>query len=41
MRANHPELLEQIRTTKALPEESEMDGAMRSFLEGFDTGKVD
>ncbi len=41
MRANHPELLEKIRTTGQLPEESELDAAMRAFLEGFDTGKVD
>ena len=41
MRANHPELLEKIRATGQLPEESELDAAMRAFLEGFDTGKVD
>jgi F-type H+-transporting ATPase subunit alpha len=41
MRANHPELLETIRATGQLPEESELDAAMRAFLEGFDTGKVD
>ena len=41
LRANHPELLEQIRTTGKLPEEGEMDAAMREFVEGFDTGKVD
>jgi F-type H+-transporting ATPase subunit alpha len=41
MRANHPELLEKIRSTGQLPEEAELDAAMRAFLEGFDTGKVD
>jgi len=41
VRANHPELLEKIRTTGQLPEEAELDGAMRAFLEGFDTGKAD
>jgi F-type H+-transporting ATPase subunit alpha len=41
MRANHAELLSELRSTGKLPEESELDAAMRSFLEGFDTGKVD
>ncbi|MDA8313150.1 MAG: F0F1 ATP synthase subunit alpha [Actinomycetota bacterium] len=41
MRANHPELLEEIRSTGKLPEEAQLDLAMRTFLEGFDTGKVD
>ena len=41
LRANHPELLEKIRTTGQLPDEQELDAAMRAFLEGFDTGKVD
>ncbi|MDA8074161.1 MAG: F0F1 ATP synthase subunit alpha [Actinomycetota bacterium] len=41
VRANHPELLEKIRTTGQLPEEAELDGAMRAFVEGFDTGKAD
>jgi F-type H+/Na+-transporting ATPase subunit alpha len=41
LRANHPELLEAVRATGKLPEESEVDAAMRTFLEGFDTGKVD
>ncbi len=41
LRGNHAELLETIRSTGKLPEESEMDAAMRAFLEGFDTGKVD
>ncbi|MGH8980550.1 MAG: F0F1 ATP synthase subunit alpha, partial [Acidimicrobiales bacterium] len=38
MRANHAELLDQIRTTGKLPEESDLDAAMRTFLEGFDMG---
>ena len=41
VRANHPELLEKIRTSGQLPEEAELDGAMRAFVEGFDTGKAD
>ena len=41
LRANHPELLEKIRTTGQLPDEQELDAAMQGFLEGFDTGKVD
>ncbi|MDA8317189.1 MAG: F0F1 ATP synthase subunit alpha [Acidimicrobiales bacterium] len=41
VRANHPELLEKIRTTGQLPDEPELDGALRAFLEGFDTGKAD
>ncbi len=41
MRANHADLLETIRTTGKLPEESDLDAAIRTFLEGFDTGKVD
>ncbi len=41
MRANHAELLAGIRSSGKLPEESDLEGAMRSFLEGFDTGKSD
>ena len=41
VRANHPGLLETIRTTGKLPEEPELDAAIRAFLEGFDTGKAD
>jgi F-type H+-transporting ATPase subunit alpha len=41
LRGNHPELLETIRSTGKLPEESELDAAIRNFLEAFDTGKVD
>ena len=40
-RGNHPELLEQIRSTGKLPDEAEIDKALQSFLDGFDTGKVD
>jgi F-type H+-transporting ATPase subunit alpha len=41
MRANHAELLSNIRTTGKLPEESELEEAFRTFLEGFDTGAAD
>ena len=41
LRANYPQLLEHIRATGSLPEESEMDAALRAFLDLFDTGKVD
>jgi F-type H+/Na+-transporting ATPase subunit alpha len=41
LRANHPELLEQIRTTGKLPEEADVDAAIGEFVEGFDTGTVD
>jgi F-type H+/Na+-transporting ATPase subunit alpha len=41
VRANHADLLERIRTTGKLPEDSDLDAAMRAFLEGFDSGKVD
>jgi F-type H+-transporting ATPase subunit alpha len=40
-RGNHPEILEAIRTTGKLPDEAELDKALQSFLDGFDTGKVD
>jgi F-type H+-transporting ATPase subunit alpha len=40
-RANHPDLLETIRTTGALPDASALDGALTTFLEGFDTGSVE
>ena len=40
-RANHPAVLEAIRTTGAMPEGDELDKGMTTFLEGFDTGKVD
>ena len=40
-RANHPAVLEAIRTTGALPDGDELEKGMATFLEGFDTGKVD
>ncbi len=40
-RANHPAVLEAVRTTKNLPEGDELDKGLTTFLEGFDTGKVD
>jgi len=40
-RANHPTVLETIRTTGALPGGDELDKGLTTFLEGFDTGKVD
>jgi len=40
-RGNHPELLTQIRDTGKLPDEAHLDKALQSFLDGFDTGKVD
>ena len=40
-RANHADLLETIRTTGALPDTSALDAALRTFLEGFDTGSVE
>src|SRR5271157_3535316 len=40
-KGNHAGVLETIRTTGALPEGDEIDKGLTSFLEGFDTGKVD
>jgi F-type H+-transporting ATPase subunit alpha len=40
-KGNHPEVLETIRTTGALPDGDALDKGLTSFLEGFDTGKVD
>src|SRR5271167_1275024 len=40
-RANHPAVLEAIRTTGALPGGDELDQGLTTFLGGFDTGKVD
>jgi F-type H+-transporting ATPase subunit alpha len=40
-RAHHADLLGQIRTTGALADTDAMDAALKVFLEGFDTGKVD
>jgi F-type H+-transporting ATPase subunit alpha len=39
-RANHAPILEHIRTTGTMPEAGELDGALQSFLDGFDTGEV-
>jgi F-type H+-transporting ATPase subunit alpha len=41
IKANRPEVLETIRSTKALPDESDIDSALKAFGESFDTGKVD
>ena len=40
-RANHPAVLETIRSTGAMPEGDEIDTGMTTFLQGFDMGKVD
>ncbi len=40
-RANHPAVLEAVRTTGNLPSGDEIDKGLTTFLEGFDTGKVD
>src|SRR6201996_8015302 len=40
-KANHPAVLETIRTTGALPSGDELDQGLTTFLAGFDTGKVD
>jgi F-type H+-transporting ATPase subunit alpha len=40
-RAHHAGLLEQIRTSGALPSEDDLKAGLQSFLDGFDTGKVD
>jgi F-type H+-transporting ATPase subunit alpha len=40
-KGNHAAVLETIRTTGALPDGDELDKGLQSFLEGFDTGKVD
>jgi F-type H+-transporting ATPase subunit alpha len=40
-RANHAELLDEIRTTGNLPAAADLDKALQSFLDGFDTGTVD
>jgi F-type H+-transporting ATPase subunit alpha len=40
-RANHPAVLEAVRTTGNLPSGDELDKGLTTFLEGFDTGKVD
>jgi len=40
-KGNHASVLETIRTKGALPDGDELDRGLNSFLEGFDTGKVD
>jgi F-type H+-transporting ATPase subunit alpha len=40
-KGNHPSVLETIRSAGALPDGDELDKGLTSFLEGFDTGKVD
>jgi F-type H+-transporting ATPase subunit alpha len=40
-KGNHPEVLEQIRTTSALPETELLDKGLTAVLDSFDTGKVD
>ena len=39
MRATHPDLLEQIRTTGQLPDEDQLKAALQSFKDGFDPTK--
>jgi F-type H+/Na+-transporting ATPase subunit alpha len=40
-RAQHADLLDHVRTSGTLPDTAALDAALRSFLDGFDTGKVD
>ncbi len=40
-KGNSPETLESIRSTGTLPDVDDLDKGLTSFLEGFDTGKVD
>jgi F-type H+-transporting ATPase subunit alpha len=40
-KGNHAGVLEAIRTKGALPDGDELDKGLTSFVEGFDTGKVD
>ena len=40
-KGNHASVLETIRTKGSLPDGDELDRGLTSFLEGFDTGKVD
>jgi F-type H+/Na+-transporting ATPase subunit alpha len=40
-KGNHAGVLEAIRTKGALPDGDELDKGLASFVEGFDTGKVD
>jgi hypothetical protein len=39
LRSNHPDVLEQIRSTGALPEEAQLTKALQAFKSGFDTGQ--
>jgi len=40
-KGNHASVLEAIRSQGALPDGDELDKGLTSFVEGFDTGKVD
>ncbi len=40
-KGNHAAVLDAIRTKGSLPDGDELDRGLTSFLEGFDTGKVD
>ncbi len=40
-KGNQPEVLEHIRTTGTMPDGDALDKGLTSFLDGFDTGKVD
>jgi F-type H+-transporting ATPase subunit alpha len=40
-KGNHASVLDAIRTKGALPDGDELDKGLTSFVEGFDTGKVD
>ena len=40
-KGNHPAVFEAIRTKGTLPDGEEIDQGLTSFIEGFDTGKVD
>jgi F-type H+-transporting ATPase subunit alpha len=40
-RASHADLLGEIRQTGDLPDTDALDGALKSFLDGFDTGSED
>ena len=35
LRADHPEILEKIRTTGALPDEADLKAALQAFKDGF------
>jgi F-type H+-transporting ATPase subunit alpha len=39
-KGNHPAVLDAIRSTGALPDGSELETGLKSFLDGFDSGKV-